>query len=116
MAALAPYQRPFGKPALHYACQRGHSNVVKIFMENATALSIDLNKIDNDGLTAFHVACIKGSLDVVKIFIENGCDAVLDQFLVIAWRRTLVLRKKTQKGFKYRPLTFHAVLRLYLFQ
>ena len=41
-------------------------------MKNAASLSIDLNAIDNDGMTAFHWACIKGNLDVVKILVENS--------------------------------------------
>ena len=41
----------------HHACIKGHANVVKIFMENAAALKIDLNAIDNSGLTGFHHAC-----------------------------------------------------------
>ena len=46
--------------------------MVKIFIENAAALKINLNIIDSSGLTGFHRACYHGHLDVVKIFIENA--------------------------------------------
>jgi ankyrin repeat protein len=46
-------------------------------MENAAALSIELNSENNDGLTAFHLAChfvgqVKGHSDVIKILVENA--------------------------------------------
>ena len=63
----------------HYACQRGHSDVVKIFMENAAALSIDLTKKCTDySTTGFHRACAKGHTDVIKIFLENELSLNLD--------------------------------------
>ena len=43
--------------AFHLACGEGHSNVVKIFMENSITLNIDLNAKDIIGQTAFHSAC-----------------------------------------------------------
>ena len=46
--------------------------MVKIFIENATALSIDLNTIDNYNKTGFYLACENGHLGVMKIFIENA--------------------------------------------
>ena len=63
----------------HYACQRGHSDVVKIFMENAAALSIDLNtKCTDYNSTGFHRACGRGHSDVIKIFLENELSLNLD--------------------------------------
>ena len=45
-----------GKTASSVACQRGHADVVKIFMQKASDLNIDLNTEDNDGITGFHHA------------------------------------------------------------
>ena len=46
--------------------------MVKIFLENAAALSIDLNVTKSNGWTGFHYACDLGHLDVVKIVMENA--------------------------------------------
>ena len=45
-------------------------HVVKVFMQNAADLSIDLNTEDNDGITGFHHACESGDSDIVSIFME----------------------------------------------
>ena len=47
-------------------------------MENAAVLSIDLNAIDKDGMTAFHLVCQRGYLDVVNIFMENAAALSID--------------------------------------
>ena len=65
-----------GYTAFNWACTRGHSDIVKILMENAVALSIELNSENSDGLTAFNLAChfeqVKGHSDVIRIFMENA--------------------------------------------
>ena len=55
-----------GNTALCYACFKGHADVVKILMKNASYLSID------DGWKGFYWACQEGHSDVVKILIENA--------------------------------------------
>ena len=67
-----------GKTASSVACQRGHADVVKIFMQKASDLSIDLNTEDNDGITGFHHACESGDSDLVKIFMQNAADLSID--------------------------------------
>ena len=66
--------------AFHWACIKGHLvlDVVKIFMENAAALSIDLNRVDQSGVTGFYYACEKGHSDVVNIFMENASTLGID--------------------------------------
>ena len=61
-----------GMTAFLIACQNGHSDVVKIFMENAAALSINLNAKSNNGVTAFHIACHWGYSDIVEVFVKNA--------------------------------------------
>ena len=55
-----------GNTALCYACFKGHADVVKILMKNASYLSID------DAWKGFYWACQEGHSDVVKILIENA--------------------------------------------
>ena len=45
--------------------------MVKSFIENAAALSIDLNIKNNKGSTAFHQACLNGHSNVIKIFMDG---------------------------------------------
>ena len=52
--------------------------MVKIFLDNAANLSIDISKEADNGLTAFHVACFKGYSDVVKTFLENATALSID--------------------------------------
>ena len=47
-------------------------------MENAAALSIDLNSQCEYGWTAFHMACTAGQTDVVKCIIENAAALNID--------------------------------------
>ena len=68
-------QTNFGITAFYYACMWGHwgnLDVVKMLMENAAALSIDINP-KGQGTAAGNtncLACHRGQLDVVKIIIE----------------------------------------------
>ena len=72
------------------ACERGHSGVVKILMENASTLNIYINtkrsfeNYDAYGLcfntwssTGFQMACKEGHSDVIKIFLKNELSARL---------------------------------------
>ena len=55
--------------AFHFACKQGHLDVVKIIVENATALSLDLNAKCKMGNTPFHYAGANGFSDIVKILM-----------------------------------------------
>ena len=67
-----------GRTAFHLACQKGHSDVVKLLMENAVAFCIDLNVKDNSGKTAFLWACLFGHSDVVKTIMKNAAYVNID--------------------------------------
>jgi ankyrin repeat protein len=54
------------------SCIENGLDVVRIFMEYASTLSIDLNQKTQNGQTAFHLACRRGHLELVKIFMENS--------------------------------------------
>ena len=53
----------------HYAYKRGHLDVVKIFMENAPFLSLDLNGKDSFDFTGYLRTCKRGYSDIVKVLI-----------------------------------------------
>ena len=55
-----------GYTAFHWACIRGHSDIIKILMENAADLDIDLNATNNSGKTAFHMACKRSNSDTTS--------------------------------------------------
>ena len=67
-----------GRTGFQLACQKGHSDVVKLLMENAVAFCIDLNVKDNSGKTAFRWACVFGHSDVVKIIMKNAANVNID--------------------------------------
>ena len=67
-----------GRTAFHLACRRGNSDVVKIFLENASTLSFDLNKKDTEGWTGFIWACQEGNSNVVKLLMENASALNID--------------------------------------
>ena len=54
------------------------SDVIKLFMENACAWSIDLNSKDASGATGFSYACSEGHSDLVEIFMDNACAFSID--------------------------------------
>ena len=53
-------------------CRKGRLNVIKILMENAANLEIDIIGTDASGRTAFIRNCILGHSKLVKMFIENS--------------------------------------------
>ena len=52
--------------------------MVKILIQTAAVLSIDLNAKRTNGKTASYLACQGGSSDVVKIFMENSTFLSID--------------------------------------
>ena len=60
--------------AFHWACIKGYSDVVKIFMDYETSLKIDLNAQNKKGQTAFHSA----GFEVIKIFMDYGASSRID--------------------------------------
>ena len=51
---------------------------MKIFMEKAATLGIDLNTKDNNGLTGFDQVCQRFDQDLVKMFFENATKLSFD--------------------------------------
>lgn len=56
-------------PPLYVACQEGHLEVVKLFLQHP---NINPNKPTEKGSTPFYAACSKGHLEVVKLLLADG--------------------------------------------
>lgn len=52
---------------LHWACDRGHTEITKYLIQNKA----DINSIDTEGQTPLHYACACGHPNIVKILLEN---------------------------------------------
>jgi ankyrin repeat protein len=58
----------FGKTALIYAIDNGHTDIVKILLHKGAGIDVK----DKSGKTALMYACAKGHTDIAKILVENG--------------------------------------------
>ena len=59
-----------GWTALMHAARDGHTEVVKLLIDNGA----DLNHKNNGGVTALRTAAREGRTEVVKLLIDNGAD------------------------------------------
>jgi ankyrin repeat protein len=59
-----------GFTALMYACDKNNIEIVKLLIENGSAINIQ----NNDGFTALMYACEKDNIEIVKLLIENDAD------------------------------------------
>ncbi|ANQ08436.1 Uncharacterized protein PCOAH_00025080 [Plasmodium coatneyi] len=59
-----------GLCALHYACDRGYLDIVKILIE----FGADVNADDSCGDTALHIAAYSGKTDIIKYLTSVGAD------------------------------------------
>ena len=59
-----------GRTALHWACRKGHKDVVQLLM-NCQNKNIELNTRNNNGRTAFMLACQNGHTDVVQLLLNS---------------------------------------------
>eukprot|EP01111_Echinosteliopsis_oligospora_P017821 TRINITY_DN7864_c0_g1_i1.p1 TRINITY_DN7864_c0_g1~~TRINITY_DN7864_c0_g1_i1.p1 ORF type:complete len:232 (+),score=31.83 TRINITY_DN7864_c0_g1_i1:85-780(+) len=66
---------------LHFAAQRGHSNVISFLLD--IGANVDIR--DSAGFTPLHFAALEGNLDCVKILMERGADisAVNTELMII---------------------------------
>lgn len=60
-----------GLSLLHWACDRGHSDIVNLLISSG----VDLNSQDNDGQTPLHYASSCGHENVVKLLLNSGAKA-----------------------------------------
>ena len=58
----------YGSTALHYAAERGRTNLVSILL-NHDACS---NEVNHDGWTPLHLAASCGNVAVAKVLMKDG--------------------------------------------
>lgn len=63
-----------GRSLLHWACDRGHYDVVRYLIEN----NCNVNAQDMDQLTPLHYASLCGYKNIVEILLENGGDVSIE--------------------------------------
>ena len=74
-----PVDKNGGSTGFLYACERGHSDVVTLFMENASILNLNLNaKSYGNHNTGFHWACLSGHKNIVDLMLNNSKNLDLD--------------------------------------
>jgi ankyrin repeat protein len=59
-----------GRTPLHWAALYGHTDIVRIFLDNRA----DPTVTDSDGENPLHLAAIYGHTDIVKELIEAGAE------------------------------------------
>ncbi|CAG8700691.1 20719_t:CDS:2 [Cetraspora pellucida] len=62
-----------GLSLLHWACDRGHLNVVKLLVEKGA----DMNVLTTGNETPLHYACISEHLDCARYLYKNGANILL---------------------------------------
>lgn len=59
-----------GLTLLHWACDRGHPEVVKYLLQS----SADVTLTDSDGQSALHYACSCGRAEIAQLLLEHRAD------------------------------------------
>ncbi|KAF7667818.1 hypothetical protein LDENG_00042950 [Lucifuga dentata] len=59
-----------GRALLHWACDRGHKELVSVLLHNKA----DINSQDNEGQTALHYASACEFADIVELLLKAGAD------------------------------------------
>uniref|UniRef100_A0A8C6WKX1 Acyl-CoA-binding domain-containing protein 6 n=1 Tax=Neogobius melanostomus TaxID=47308 RepID=A0A8C6WKX1_9GOBI len=59
-----------GRALLHWACDRGHKDLVSLLLQHKA----DINSQDNEGQTALHYASACEFADIVELLLNSGAD------------------------------------------
>ncbi|XP_019486355.1 PREDICTED: acyl-CoA-binding domain-containing protein 6 [Hipposideros armiger] len=62
-----------GRALLHWACDRGHKELVTVLLQYRA----DINCQDNEGQTALHYAAACEFVDIVELLLQSGADPML---------------------------------------
>ncbi|KAJ2958688.1 hypothetical protein NQZ79_g5710 [Umbelopsis isabellina] len=63
-----------GLTALHYACDGGHLDIIKLLVEKGA----DVNSLTNEHETPLHYACLSERAEAAQYLIDNGCDVSIE--------------------------------------
>uniref|UniRef100_A0A674JJS4 Acyl-CoA-binding domain-containing protein 6 n=1 Tax=Terrapene triunguis TaxID=2587831 RepID=A0A674JJS4_9SAUR len=70
------YQEETIRALLHWACDRGHKELVSVLLQHAA----NVNSQDDEGQTALHYASACEFFDIVELLLKSGADpTLLDQ-------------------------------------
>jgi len=61
-----------GRTPLHFACYRGHREVVRLLLDRGA----DKEKANNFGNIPLHWACDNGHLEVIKLLLQRGATPI----------------------------------------
>lgn len=53
---------------LHEACNRGYTDIVKIFIET----KCDIDRVTSDHHSPLHIACMRGNIECARLLLEAG--------------------------------------------
>ncbi len=67
----------YGRAAIHYAAENGHTQMLKAMLEKGVDANITQDKPADAEITALHCACKYGQVDAVKLLIDAGADDTL---------------------------------------
>lgn len=59
-----------GQAPIHYACQRGYRDIVKMLLDKGA----DANVISNTSVTPLHMAARSGNKEIVGMLVDAGAD------------------------------------------
>ena len=60
-----------GVTALHLACERGHTEMVRYLLKSAASTDV---RVGSTGDTPLHLAAGKGLVEIVNVLLEYGAD------------------------------------------
>ncbi|KAI1408750.1 ankyrin repeat-containing domain protein [Hypoxylon sp. FL1857] len=77
------FQDDYGNTALQFSCWNSHSRVTQLLLSRIP----DINRGDNDNLTALADAARRGSVECVKLLLDAGADMELES---VSGKRPLI--------------------------
>ncbi|KAG4106643.1 ankyrin repeat-containing domain protein, partial [Neocallimastix lanati (nom. inval.)] len=60
-----------GRVALHYACEKGNIEIVKLLLKKGSPINI----YDNNFFTPLYLASFNGFYEIAELLLENGASS-----------------------------------------